>query len=259
MLPLHLFRSAVVASSFQYPQSRVVGCYGWRQHGRRWPSTSFSTLRVGSLVATVAKWEYIIDRLAFSTLRVGSLVATNWRQLKPACLACLSVPSESGRWLLLARPGSGPRAAVRFQYPQSRVVGCYALLRAGCLAYQHLSVPSESGRWLLLPRWCRAVSARPDFQYPQSRVVGCYLVAWYPSFEWREAFSTLRVGSLVATPATRPARAGWAPLSVPSESGRWLLPHHNLRQKRQPAALSVPSESGRWLLQCSRSAAHQRA
>ena len=136
----------------------------------------------------------------------------------------LSVPSESGRWLLPSYRGVAESKADPFQYPQSRVVGCYTSRLPLTRARKSLSVPSESGRWLL-PGLARDEQASPatfstlrvgslvataanaqglglvvPFQYPQSRVVGCYA-------EFRG------LDLLIAA------------LSVPSESGRWLLPY----------------------------------
>ena len=62
-----------------------------------------------------------------------------------------------------------------------------------------LSVPSESGRWLLPARRWRHRYTANTFQYPQSRVVGCYLSGAMEMTPETEPFSTLRVGSLVAT------------------------------------------------------------
>ena len=144
---------AVAASYFQYPQSRVVGCYeAVRQH-QAGPDTTFSTLRVGSLVAT--------------TMTKSGISAAE----------ALSVPSESGRWLLPTfRIGAHPDVP-DFQYPQSRVVGCYYHTSyAARRRDDALSVPSESGRWLLrYYLYSEQHRLYALFQYPQSRVVGCYL------------------------------------------------------------------------------------
>ena len=62
----------------------------------------------------------------------------------------LSVPSESGRWLLRGDHRVVSQLEHNFQYPQSRVVGCYRGVWHAGDEHSTLSVPSESGRWLLL-------------------------------------------------------------------------------------------------------------
>ena len=169
----HRFRGEVIYD-FQYPQSRVVGCYAHQRRVARSAWTTFSTLRVGSLVATLLDAVLHLANQSFSTLRVGSLVATS----PPSSDTHNALPAFStlrvGSLVATDRDGCQAVLGHGFQYPQSRVVGCY------------LAGHGDS-------------DSQQRFQYPQSRVVGCYRHAGAATGGGHFSFSTLRVGSLVAT------------------------------------------------------------
>ena len=111
----------------------------------------------------------------------------------------LSVPSESGRWLLLRSAAACYLFCATFSTLRVGSLVATDFGRRGLRHGDSLSVPSESGRWLLRHRFAAVNVIQGLFQYPQSRVVGCYMGKTKRREKQRMAFSTLRVGSLVAT------------------------------------------------------------
>ena len=209
--------------NFQYPQSRVVGCYTVSSPERPalWLGFQYPQSRV---VGCYLAEENAIHAACVSlfTYCVGSLFATSDDGVVWLLLHIFQYPQSRvvGCYTAFLWPWT---TVTVFQYPQSRVVGCYARVSAARAVLDSLSVPSESGRWLLrLPGSSRAGGVL-SLSVPSES--GRWLLPRSLARRRRTfyTFSTLRVGSLVATFVTHALVTVHNNLSVPSESGRWLL------------------------------------